>query len=536
MFAKLGLDVDAQSFAKGQLAVEAVKLGLQTLVRAASAAVGAVVDLAKSTVDYASELDDTSQAIGVNTTALQELRYAAAISGLGVEELNMGLTLLARTMHEAVKGGGEQAAAFKAAGVSLKDASGKVRSSEEVLGDLAERFATLPDGAEKTALAMQFFGRSGARMVPLLNQGRAGMAALRQEAHELGVVMDDGLVKRGAELGDTWDRLVELLAGLKRAIGAAILPQLIAVGGAVTAWVKANRDLLKLRLQQLLRGVVVVVTALGKAFAFAWRVMRLFHDNAKAVGYMLGFGAFIVGMVRAAQFVDALRLAQLKAAAVAIATAARTALAWAVAAAPFVAIGVAIGALLLVLDDLRVYQKGGRSLFGLWADWFAKWWTSERSGGDPWWLTAIKALTHALVALADGTLLQDAVDGWKLILDEFSNWVRNVWFEKLLLPGQAGELQRDLLKRFYGVDTRTASGGGGMSMPPVEGGMSLPRAEYRTAPGGGMSTMPSNHFSAQISVQASPGMSVQDVGAEVQSRMEQFYESRLEEANASLSR
>jgi hypothetical protein len=52
-------------------------------------------------------------------------------------------------------------------GIKTRDASGKLRSTQDVLGDLAERFATMPDGPVKTAIAIDALGKSGADLIPL---------------------------------------------------------------------------------------------------------------------------------------------------------------------------------------------------------------------------------------------------------------------------------------------------------------------------------------------------------------------------------
>ena len=56
------------------------------------------------------------------------------------------------------------------------------------IGELAKSMDdTLPDGAEKTALAIELFGKSGADLIPFLNQGREGVGALTAELQDLGV-------------------------------------------------------------------------------------------------------------------------------------------------------------------------------------------------------------------------------------------------------------------------------------------------------------------------------------------------------------
>ncbi len=349
LFAKLSLTVDEASFAKGTLAAEAVKYGLGLLVNAAAGAVRGIADLARETVAYASEVNDTSQAIGVTTSALQELRYAAGLSGVGAQELDGAINVLTRTMRTAKEGGEEAAGAFSKAGVRITDSSGKLRTADEVLGDVAERFATLPNGAEKSALAMQLFGRSGARMVPFLNEGSKGIAALREEARELGAVLDEETIRAGDELGDTFDRLHTVWEGIKRAVGASVIPQMLEAAQATVKWVRANREMIKLALTKVLGGIVTAATAVGKALAFAARQWRFFASAA------------VVALT-----------ALLPAAAAATVAGLKLAAAWLIANAPFLLVAAAVAAVAAALEDLWVTINGGDSLIGRHFPEFAK--------------------------------------------------------------------------------------------------------------------------------------------------------------------
>ncbi len=56
-----------------------------------------------------------------------------------------------------------------------------------MFADVAEALSRMPEGAEKTALAIAVFGRSGANLMPFLNSGRDGLAEMGAEAERLGL-------------------------------------------------------------------------------------------------------------------------------------------------------------------------------------------------------------------------------------------------------------------------------------------------------------------------------------------------------------
>lgn len=169
--------------------------------------VSAVLGQLRTSIDRMDKIDEMSQKLSINASTLQEVAYAGQMSGLSLEDMAGSLKKLQVNMLESVTGGKEQAAVFKAMGIEVRDASGKLRESDAVMMDVADVFAGLEDGVLKTALAVKLFGKSGTEMVPLLNEGSAGIAKLRNEAKELGGVLDGEALKAAAEFNDQLDRM-----------------------------------------------------------------------------------------------------------------------------------------------------------------------------------------------------------------------------------------------------------------------------------------------------------------------------------------
>lgn len=153
------------------------------------------------------QLDDLAEKTGLSVEKLSELRYAGEAVGTPLETLTGSLGRLSKLMAEAASGNKSAAATFSSLGVEVKNADGSLRSSDEVLGDLADRFSKYRDGAGKAAQAQAIFGKSGAEMIPLLNQGRAGIEALRKEAQQLGAIYSGDMAKDAAAFNDTLGKL-----------------------------------------------------------------------------------------------------------------------------------------------------------------------------------------------------------------------------------------------------------------------------------------------------------------------------------------
>jgi lambda family phage tail tape measure protein len=202
------------------------KLGPAGLIAGASiAALGVgITALVMPVARVGDEFFKLSQKTGVSVEALTALDYAAKLSDVTTEGLTKALQKLSVAMFDTQVNGEEGSAALKALGVSATDAHGQIRPTEAVLLDLAERFARMPDGADKAALAVKLFGKEGLAIIPLLNQGREGISALMEEAQRLGLVMSEDVARASEVFNDNLTRLSAIFEGVQRQIGAAVIP------------------------------------------------------------------------------------------------------------------------------------------------------------------------------------------------------------------------------------------------------------------------------------------------------------------------
>ncbi|RQW89935.1 MAG: hypothetical protein EHM79_02185 [Geobacter sp.] len=204
-----GLTKDLES-AKGKFAgLTGVMAGLGVTLSA-----GAFAAWIKSTIDAADEMGKMSQKVGVSVEALSELKYAGDLADVSLDQLGVGLKQLSKNMRDASLGGKEQARAFKEIGVEIKNTDGTLRKTDDVFRDVAEKFSTMEDGAEKTALSMKVFGRSGADLIPLLNSGASGLNDMATEARALGVVFTGEAAKAAEQFNDNLTTLKASFTGI----------------------------------------------------------------------------------------------------------------------------------------------------------------------------------------------------------------------------------------------------------------------------------------------------------------------------------
>ena len=142
---------------------------------AGSAIVGGLTAIVKKSIDAGDELFNLQAKTGVAATALIGIGNAAKLADVDTAALGKGLTKLNVNLVKAAEGNEDLARKFQALGVNVKDANGQVVPADKALKQIADRFADMPDGAQKAAAAVALFGKSGTDLIPLLNEGAASM-------------------------------------------------------------------------------------------------------------------------------------------------------------------------------------------------------------------------------------------------------------------------------------------------------------------------------------------------------------------------
>lgn len=201
----------------------------------------------QSIVDQADEFAKMSQKIGVSVEALSSFKYAADLAGSSFDVLTKGIARFTRNVSDASNGMAAPLRAFEFLNIAIEDSNGRLRSSEDLLLDVADRFSKMADGVRKSALAQELFGRSGVELIPFLNEGREGLAKMREEAERLGIVFSQDTARAAEEFNDNITRAKAFVEGLTITLGQNLLPvlndifdQMSRTNGAVTKFSKSS--------------------------------------------------------------------------------------------------------------------------------------------------------------------------------------------------------------------------------------------------------------------------------------------------------
>lgn len=291
--ARLGLDINEAAWEKGDRLIEGLKRGLAVV--GVALGIHELMEVVHGVAELADHATKASQKLGITAETIQELGYAAKLSDISQEELEISLGHLAKQIV-AVKDGSQQATdAFKKLGISSTDQAVKAGDTGAVLAELADGFQKMPDGAQKTALAMEIFGRSGKSLIPFLNAGSAGIEDLRKEARELGIVVDTETAKKFEEFNDDQTRLSETWRGLRTQVVTALLPALQELVSNLIEWVKAHQDVIKSSLKTMIDAMVVAIKGFMVLVEGAAEILDFFSENSTAAAIALGvLGAALV--------------------------------------------------------------------------------------------------------------------------------------------------------------------------------------------------------------------------------------------------
>lgn len=272
---KTQLVIEGKNNAKGAID-QATKqiMGLDAAAVKAGAALAATFSVALVTkwVSTALEAVDTTrklaQQAGVATEAFSALQFAAKQSGVGAAELSGGLGKLSKSIRDASQGAAKQSDAFASLGISVTDAAGKLKSADVVMLEIATAFESMPDGAAKTAIAMDLIGKSGAKMIPLLNGGADGIKDLTDQAQRLGLVFTDETAARFEEFNDQLSAIGSASDGVGITLASELLPTLSAVAAVFLEFAEDGENAKGMAegFAVILKGLVVAGIAVAATF------------------------------------------------------------------------------------------------------------------------------------------------------------------------------------------------------------------------------------------------------------------------------
>lgn len=156
-----------EAYERGERIGANVRRGLIALGVAAVAGVGAAAVAVDGLVKKASDFQGMAEKIGDSAESIASFAVAAAVSGTAMETITAASVKLTKGLIGVDDETKEAGAAIKALGLDL-EAFKKLTPTDQI-ETVAKALAGFEDGASKTAVAMALFGKSGAELLPFLN-------------------------------------------------------------------------------------------------------------------------------------------------------------------------------------------------------------------------------------------------------------------------------------------------------------------------------------------------------------------------------
>ena len=291
MAAKFGLLIDAKTKGENNIkrlgnsmqGVEGKAKNLGMAVRGAglafkalfaTAAVGSIIAIGKSAIDTADAFGKLSTRTGIAADKLLAYVNAGKLADVSQGDLETGLRTLARTQVEASEGVKTYADAYAKLGIAVKNADGSLKPSDQLLGEIADKFQDLPNGPEKAAVAMDIFGRSGQKMITMLNGGQESL-------ERFGFELSENFARNSERFNDQITEMGIELQKLQMQVMDDLLPSLIDLANVFIDITKATTDATRAFLRffnigddAVLESNTLQIQALNKSIARNKRLLK----------------------------------------------------------------------------------------------------------------------------------------------------------------------------------------------------------------------------------------------------------------------
>ena len=214
------------SATKGLKAVAGAVLSAKTAIVGLVGAAGFGALIASS-LRATDTLTKTANKIGTTTEALGALRYAADLTGVSTQTMDMALQRFTRRTAEAAKGMGEAKGAIKELGLNARELNRMPLDERMIV--LADAFKDVTSESDRLRLAFKLFDSEGAALVNTLSQGGDALKEMLGEAKALGLAMSSNAARGVEDASDAITKLLSLGRGVRDQFTAALAPAIESV-------------------------------------------------------------------------------------------------------------------------------------------------------------------------------------------------------------------------------------------------------------------------------------------------------------------
>lgn len=241
-------------------------------------------------------LDKMSARLGISAVKLQEWSFAATHAGAAPEDLEDALKDLSEKIAEVAGGDtGDAAQLFSALGISVKDASGKIRPASDIFEELADAIQRNEDPVLRTKMAMVLMGDSGRKLIPMLSGGAQGLDDMAKQARDFGLVMNEDAVAAAAQMTDHMDDMKASVTAVGHEIGYRLSPIVISMSDRFRDLAAANKGALGEKFEKVARSFADAVGQIDFE-GIASAILTIADYAVRAFNAIGGFNTVLYGM------------------------------------------------------------------------------------------------------------------------------------------------------------------------------------------------------------------------------------------------
>ena len=286
----------------GEVGGRIQSVGTQMSLRFTAPIVAAGAASLKFAIDAGNAADrllDLEEITGLSTDRLQEYEAVATRAGIASEAFESAAASLTNRLPQIRSGTGYAAEAMQALGIDVEDASGSLRSMDDLLPEILEGLADMENSAERNAAATQILGRSALALAPALAMGSDELRRVAQEARESGRVLSREALVAANAFREEWDDLTHGMRIARMELGMALMPLMSDFVGflqssvlpTVQGWVERFREI-PVETQRMVAGLALVVAAAGPLLVITGTLI-------KSLGVVIGLSQTLLGVMTA---------------------------------------------------------------------------------------------------------------------------------------------------------------------------------------------------------------------------------------------
>jgi len=256
--AKRSISVVFQAFTskfnkKTKGASKSISVFAATAAKAASVflVIKKAIDTVSASLDRMDKKAKKASQLKVSPEFLTALEESSMDAGAAFGVATQGLEKFAKTIGEAQQGFGTGKKGLEELGLTLEDLGGK--NFEGMYLQIADAIGKIEDPTRQAALATQFFGEKGKELINSFKGARDAVAAAKEEAKELGLVISGEQLQAVEKFNDSVARIQRKFGKIIDKIVVELVPALQEVAdfieknlsGAIKAFAKEWNELQK---------------------------------------------------------------------------------------------------------------------------------------------------------------------------------------------------------------------------------------------------------------------------------------------------